>query len=110
SVAQPTSNPVAQTSAPQQGRTTPETISDVESWEGFKGGYFKRNYSEKGVNATGNAGIFRSTSGWKDGKYYALINDVPTGTIVKITFSSTNKSVYAKVLGPLPEMKESIGL
>ena len=106
---QPASQPVAQ-ATPQQGRTTPENSSNTESWDGFRGGYFKSLYSDKGHNTTGNAGIFRSTSGWKDGKYYALINDVPTGTIVKITYPSTQKSIYAKVLGPLPEMKESIGL
>jgi hypothetical protein len=76
----------------------------------FKGGYFRRQYSKKGQDLSGNAGIFRSTSGWNDGKYYALMNDVPVGTIVKISFSSTNKSIYAKVLGALPEMKESVGL
>ena len=38
------------------------------------------------------------------------MNDVPAGTIIKVFFSSTNKSIYAKVLGPLPEMKESVGL
>lgn len=74
------------------------------------GGVFKKWFSDKGGATTGNAGIFRSTSGWNDGKYYALINNVPIGTIVKVTFSSTNKSVYAKVLGQLPDMKESVGL
>ncbi|WP_315821639.1 hypothetical protein [Paraflavitalea speifideaquila] len=76
----------------------------------FKGGYFRSQYGETGKIVTGNAGIFRSTSGWKDGKFYALMNNVPIGTIVKITFSSTQKTVYAKVLGQLPEMKESLGL
>lgn len=75
-----------------------------------KGGAFKKLFDETGNGTTGNAGIFRSTSGWNDGKYYALMNNVPVGTIVKISFSSTNKSVYAKVLGQLPEMKESQGL
>jgi hypothetical protein len=75
-----------------------------------KGGTFKKLYTETGNTTTGNAGIFRSTSGWNDGKYYALMNNVPVGTIVKVSFSSTNKSVYAKVLGQLPEMKESQGL
>jgi len=75
-----------------------------------KGGTFKKLYAETGNTTTGNAGIFRSTSGWNDGKYYALMNNVPVGTIVKVSFSSTNKSVYAKVLGQLPEMKESQGL
>lgn len=75
-----------------------------------KGGSFKKLYAESGNSTTGNAGIFRSTSGWNDGKYYALMNNVPVGTIVKVSFSSTNKTVYAKVLGQLPEMKESQGL
>jgi LysM repeat protein len=92
-------------------KTTPVTIvNNTESYNGFKGGYFRNLYAENGKAATGNAGIFRSTSGWKDGKYYALMNNVPAGTIVKVTFPSTNKSVYAKVLGQLPEMRESMGL
>lgn len=75
-----------------------------------KGGYFKILYAASGKDAMGNAGVFKSTSGWKDGKYYALMNGVPVGTIVKVTFSSTNKTVFAKVLGQMPEMKESTGL
>lgn len=75
-----------------------------------KGGSFRRLYVEKGNTTTGNAGVFKSTSGWNDGKYYALMNNVPIGTIVKVSFSSTNKTIYAKVLGQLPEMKESLGL
>ena len=75
-----------------------------------KGGFFRSQYSESGKTTTGNAGTFKSTSGWNDGKYYALMNNVPIGTIVKVTFSSTNKSIFAKVLGQLPEMKESTGL
>jgi hypothetical protein len=38
------------------------------------------------------------------------MNNVPVGTIVKITYTSTNKSVFAKVLGQLPDMRESVGL
>lgn len=88
----------------------PTSTTQNVAYNGAPGGYFKSSYSEKGRNSTGNAGIFRSTSGWKDGKYYALMNNVPVGTIVKITFPSTSKSVYAKVLGQLPEMRESVGL
>lgn len=74
------------------------------------GGYFKDMYEESGKSSSGVAGIFKSTSGWSDGKYYALMNNVVVGTIVKIVFPQTNKAVYAKVLGELPEMKESAGL
>jgi LysM repeat protein len=91
--------------------TTPVSPVTTEgNYSGYKGGYFKTSYSGSGKSTAGNAGIFRSTSGWKDGKYYALINNVPVGTIVKITYSSTNKSVFAKVLGQMPEMRESVGL
>ena len=74
------------------------------------GGYFKNLYDENGKNRTGFSGIFKSTSGWNDGKYYALMNNVTIGTIVKVNYPSTNKFIYAKVLGELPDMKESAGL
>jgi LysM repeat protein len=76
----------------------------------FNGGNFRSDYNETGKSASGNAGIFKSTSGWQDGKYYALMNGVTVGTIVKITDPATNRSVYAKILGQLPDMKESAGL
>ena len=38
------------------------------------------------------------------------MNNIPVGTIVKVNFPSTNKTVYAKVLGQLPDMRESAGL
>ena len=76
----------------------------------FNGGRFKADYNDGGKSITGQAGIFKSTSGWQDGKYYALINSVPVGTIVKISDQTTGKSIYAKVLGQLPDMKESAGL
>ncbi len=74
------------------------------------GGYFKSQYEETGKYTTGNAGIFRSTSGWNDNKFYALMNNVPVGTIIRISTPANGKLIYAKVLGSLPDMKESAGL
>jgi LysM repeat protein len=96
------------TEAPRPAETQPVLTSNGPA--SHKGGAFRKLYEENGNGTAGNAGIFRSTSGWNDGKYYALMNNVPVGTIVKVSFSSTNKSVYAKVLGQLPEMRESAGL
>jgi hypothetical protein len=76
----------------------------------FNGGIFKSDFTSAGKSASGQAGIFKSTSGWQDGKYYALMNNVAVGTIVKVSDASTGKSVYAKILGQLPDMKESAGL
>jgi len=55
-------------------------------------------------------GVFKSTSGWQDGKYYVLMNSVVPGTVVQITAKNTGKQIYAKVLGAVPPGKESEGL
>lgn len=73
------------------------------------GGFFSVDFAGNGKSANGMAGTFKSTSGWTDGKYYALMNGAPVGTIVRVT-GSNGKTIYAKVLGQLPDMKESSGL
>jgi len=55
-------------------------------------------------------GVFKSTSGWQDGKFYVLMNNVVPGTVVKLVRRSTDKAVFAKVLGAVPPGKESEGL
>jgi LysM repeat protein len=74
------------------------------------GGYFRPDFGSGNGSASGLAGTFKSSSGWKDGKYYALMNNIQVGTIVKVTNTATHKTIYAKILGQLPEMKESTGL
>ena len=75
-----------------------------------KGSYFKTQYEETGKSVSGNAGIFKSTSGWSDSKYYALVNNVAVGTIVRVNNPVSGRAIFAKVLGSLPDMKESMGL
>jgi LysM repeat protein len=74
-------------------------------------GIFVTQFSAKGneVTQTGDCATFKTTSGWTDRKYYVLMNNVTPGTIVRIT-ASNNKSVCAKVLGALPDMKENSNL
>lgn len=55
-------------------------------------------------------GVFKSTSGWQDGKYYVLMNNVVPGTVVKLVIRSTDKFLFAKVLGAVPPGKESEGM
>lgn len=97
------------TPAPKK-ESTQVNNSKVSSGEG----YFARLYpaAEAGTTQqfkTGDAHVFKSISGWENKKYYVLMNDVAEGTLVRIT-SMNNKSVCAKVLGPLPEGKSSQGL
>ena len=90
-----------------QTKSTPQVA--INSEEGFFSATYAVNYEEKKLaESSGDAGTFKSTSGWQNKKYYALVNNIPAGTIVKIT--TGDKSVYAKVLGELPEMKENSNL
>lgn len=86
------------------------TISTNNKLVDHKGGFFKSQFKSSKKSTSGNSDIFKSTSGWSDGKYYALMNDVPVGTIISVTFPSTKKTVYVKVLGALPDMRQSEGL
>ena len=87
--------------------------SDYIPKEGDEG-YFASAYFEHGKDLakqfhSGDAATFKTISGWTDRKYYVLINDVAPETIVRIT-GPNNKSICAKVLGPLQETKGGAGL
>ncbi|HEV9037407.1 MAG TPA: LysM peptidoglycan-binding domain-containing protein [Puia sp.] len=94
----------------QETTTTVKPPAVIPNAPHFDGGVFRGDFSDEGHSVNGQAGVFKSTSGWQDGKYYALMNNVNVGTIVKVTDPATGKSVFTKVLGQLPDMKESAGL
>lgn len=75
-------------------------------------GAFALSYKSQSVGTElitkGLAGTFQSASGWKDGKYFVLMNEVAPGTLVKI--QTRGKTVYAKVLWNLGNVKENAGL
>jgi len=79
-------------------------------------GYFKNNFFQQVKTApltkdqTVTSSIFKTQSGWQDGKYYLLINGVEPGTIVKITNPSNSKTVYAKVLYSMEKIRENQGV
>jgi LysM repeat protein len=81
----------------------------------FNGGKFKSLYNDQIrdralENQFGTAAIFKTTSGWQDGKYYCFHNTAEPGTIIKITNNANGKSVYAKVLDAIPDIKQNAGL
>lgn len=61
-------------------------------------------------SASGLAGVFKSTSGWDNGKFYALMKGVERGTVVKVTNLSNNKIVFVKVLGDIADIKQNSGM
>jgi hypothetical protein len=75
-------------------------------------GYYASFFSNQKKAATfqtlnGTAAVFKSMSGWQDNKFYILTNELPVGTIVRIT-TSDFKSICAKVINALPEVGNAI--
>ncbi|MEO5908916.1 MAG: LysM peptidoglycan-binding domain-containing protein [Ginsengibacter sp.] len=99
---------------PEPTKATVATVN-TKSNINFSGGYFKNLYGQQtanksAVSKSGSAAVFKSTSGWQDGKYYCFNNDATPGTVLKVTDNTTGKIVYAKVLDAIPDIKENAGL
>ncbi len=115
-------NPVAEKksepiSEPQQSNTVASTAPANTSRQSASGvGYFKsqfdlqsrKNASNKDQTVT--TGIFKTTSGWQDSKYYALMDNIEPGTIIRVVNPSNNKSIYAKILGEMSGIRQNQGL
>ncbi len=81
---------------------------NTEMAVGGTGGYFSKNYDgNSGEQQKGKAGIFKSTSGWEDSKYYCLHNSARAGTIIKVINPANDKYVYAKVLDVIPDISQN---
>jgi LysM repeat protein len=106
---------VAPTDVKQEASRATNTTSIQNGAGNFGGGVFKNDFAEQAksnhnITENGNGGVFKSTSGWQDGKYYCLHNQASPGTIIKITNNANGKSVYAKVLDFMPDIKQNAGL
>ena len=105
---EPTKPAAPVTPTPAQ-RTEP--AATLPSGTGFFTGLFiEQARTGQVVSVTGMGASFKSTSGWNDGKYYVLMSGVEPGTVVKITDAAGGATVYAKVLGDLPPIRENEGL
>jgi len=80
------------------------------------GGYFKTWFDQQikqqpaTKDQTVTSGIFKTSSGWSDAKYYLLMNGADPGTIVRITNPGNNRTIYAKLLGDMSDLKQNQGL
>jgi hypothetical protein len=97
-------------------KTEAVVVKQTESINNDGTGYFKNNFNQQvkvsplTKEQTVTSSIFKTMSGWQDGKYYLLINGVEPGTIVKLTNPSNSKVVYAKVLYSMDRIRENQGV
>jgi hypothetical protein len=103
-----TAEPKALNTIYPDNRNINDTIRLGES--GFFAKAFGRGVEGRTLQTlTGTSMTFRSISGWNDKKFYILMNDVPPGSIVKVS-NGGSRYLYAKVLWNLGGIKENDGL
>ena len=90
---------------------TPKTASGKNSsGSGFKALYNQQKKDADQTESIGVAGVFKSTSGWTDSKYYCLHSNSSAGTIIKVSNPANGKFIFAKVLDNIPYIKQNEGL
>lgn len=100
----------------EEPKKTETVIKQPETVNSEGAGFFKTNFFQQvkksplSKEQTVTSSIFRTMSGWQDGKYYLLINGVEPGTIVKLTNPSNSKIVFAKVLYSMDKIRENQGV
>ena len=78
-------------------------------------GYFK-NAFEESLDAADplqqlvKSSVFKTQSGFSDQKYYVITNLAPVGSFVYLYADAQGKGVYAKVIGPLHEIRINLEL
>ncbi len=99
-------SPVMQT---VNNMTAPAEDVTTYSGDGFFAPQFKEKKSKNMQTVSGVSKTFKTASGWADGKYYILANDIEPGTIVKLS-SDNGSAVYAKVLWNMGDLKDNAGV
>lgn len=115
-VTQPT--PKSQGAEPETKQEQPDSkpSTSLGRTPNVPDGGFEQQYLQQtnnGRNVVGEKGPgtwFRSNAVVGSGKYYALHNTAPRGTIVKVTNPLTGRSIYAKVLDAIPQLKANANL
>lgn len=111
---EPKPEPKVEAPKPEPKKEEPKVAADPVSYAG--NGFFKDEFNRQTNNGrrtdsnSGAGSVFKSTSGWSDGKYYVLMDNIEKGTIVMVKNPSNGKAVYAKVLGSVEETSPGSGL
>lgn len=112
-VAEKKPEPVAEV---KKAEPKPAGIVSATTQTASGAGYFKAHYDQQSKKFAANkdltvtSGIFKTASGWQDAKYYALIDNVEPGTIIRVVNPDNNKAIFAKVLGEMSGIRQNQGL
>jgi LysM repeat protein len=106
---EPAPAPVNNTPAPVPAPAeTKPAVAPAPAGSSFEQIYVQQTTGKNTIVEKGPGGWFKSNAG--AGKYYALHNSAPRGTIIKVTNPLNGKFIYAKVLEAIPQIKQNAGL
>ncbi|MBL7738117.1 MAG: LysM peptidoglycan-binding domain-containing protein [Chitinophagaceae bacterium] len=97
-------------------RTQPVPVKQQVTASMSGQGYFKAHFDQQvkqqpvSKTETVTSGIFRTSYGLPDAKYYMLTDGVVPGTIIRIINPENNRTIYAKVLGEMSGIRQNKGL
>ncbi len=101
-------------SSPQVIKHNPSTVLNpgrpINKQKALQERYDADISGKSAVNTKGAANWFDTENKMMNTTFYALFNDAPSGSIVKVKNESNGKVVYAKVIGSLPENAENAGV
>ena len=102
--------PAAENTAAKKEQAPPVATPPpaAPSGSSFEQVYSQQTTGKKVTTEKGPGSWFKSNAG--AGKYYALHNTASRGTIIKVTNPLNGRSIYAKVLEAIPQMKQNAGL
>ncbi|MFZ9695561.1 MAG: LysM peptidoglycan-binding domain-containing protein [Chitinophagaceae bacterium] len=101
--------PTIQKELPVNINSVTDTIVTSKEAGHFTYAYEEQMLAIRALKETVKAGVFKTTSGWKDRKYYLLTNAAAPGTYVQLYAPVTQKTVYAKVLGEMSGIRQNEG-
>lgn len=112
----PENRPAVVESQPAEPRPAEKAPTSIGRTPEVPEGGFESMFNQQTGNGRdvtkekGPGSWFKSNAVVGSGKYYALHNTAPRGTIVKVTNPLTGRSIYAKVLDAIPQLKANANL
>jgi LysM repeat protein len=99
-----TDNPTRASAYPAVVKTIITDTSKLHIPGGLDTAYNRQTNNGLNVLTEKGTAVFFEKGG-KSNAYVAFHNTTPRGTIIKVFNSGTNKTIYVKVLGPIPDTK-----
>ena len=68
--------------------------------------YMRQTNNEAYITTEKGPAVFYEAAGHSSTMYYAFHNSIPHGTIIKVFNPGNGKTIFAKVIGPMPDTKQ----